>query len=103
MSVALKSSQFRGKLCAGKSISLIFTFVVEGTPVQEAYPPRTVLRPPTIFFCIFIRICRSRKPLHLCPGFRRDDDCVFEDFIAHSADAGRRYRGRWIGSLTARA
>ena len=49
VTIALEASRYRGKRCAGKSLALVFTFIVEGTPAREAYPPRTVLKPPNQF------------------------------------------------------
>lgn len=53
VAVALGSSSFRGKRCAGKSLTVVFTFVVEGTPTRESYPARTVMEPPNHFLIYF--------------------------------------------------
>lgn len=52
------SSRFRGTACAGKMIDLKFTFVVEGEPGLEIYPPRTVFQSPNHFTFYF----RPRGP-----------------------------------------
>jgi hypothetical protein len=53
VTVALEASRYRGKLCAGKSVAFVFTFIIQGTPTRDAYPPRTVLKPPNQFLLYF--------------------------------------------------
>ena len=46
-------SRFRGVGCAGRTVVLLFTFVIEGSAASEAYPTRTFFEPPNRFVIHF--------------------------------------------------
>jgi hypothetical protein len=68
---SLRLSRFRGKQCAKQSISLSFSFVMEGEPVWDIYPTRTTYQAPN-HFTFYVR---PRHPTSdLAPSGGSNDD-----------------------------